>query len=328
MRANVFALLTLVIATSPACTRSASSSEWPTRPVKVVVPFGPGSGADIVARLLAPRLSARWRQPVVIDNRPGADGVVGVQAFVSAKDRHTLLFTPAGQVTVSPFLHDRLPFDPVQDVVPVAAAIDPSMGIAVAKNVEVASLQDFAKLAHQQPDRYLWAAVPGLTEIIFKTFLVLEEARVKHVPYRDPSVALQDLGAGRIHVMTASVPTLAPLLQSGAARLLAVTTPGRIAAAPDVPTATEAGYPVLTTEGRWGFYGWRDMPVTLRDKISEDIRYALDDAALAAKLSAMGLAVAPGDAKEFGRAAEEQRRQVREMARIIGLKPPSHEGGR
>ena len=85
---------------------------------------------------------------------------------------------------------------------------------------------------------------------------------------------------------------------------------------------------MLTTEGRWGFYGWRDIPVTLRDRMSEDIHYALDDAALAAKLAVMGLAVAPGDANEFARAAEAQRRQVLEMARIIGLKRPSVEGGR
>jgi tripartite-type tricarboxylate transporter receptor subunit TctC len=328
MRATLVLLLTIATAVSPACRQSTGSGEWPTRPVKVIVPFGPGSGADVVTRLLAPRLSERWRQPVVIDNRPGADGVVGVQAFVSANDRHTLLFTPAGQVTVSPFLHDQLPFDPVRDLVPVAAAIDPSMGIAVAQHVRVASLRDLATLGRQQPDRYLWAAVPGLTEIIFKAFLALENVSMKQVPYREPAVALQDLGAGRIHVMTASVPTLAPLLQSGAARLLVVTTRARIASAPDVPTTTEAGYPVLTTEGRWGFYGWRDMPATLRDRISEDIHHAVDDRALAAKLAGMGLAVAPGDASEFARAAEEQRRQVYEMARIIGLKPPSGEGRR
>jgi tripartite-type tricarboxylate transporter receptor subunit TctC len=328
MPAKLLALLTIAIAMSPACTQSAGSKQWPTRPVKVIVPFGPGSGADVVVRLLAPRLSEQWRQPVVIDNRPGADGIVGVQTFVSAKDGHTLLFTPAGQITVSPFLHEQLSFDPARDLVPIAAAIDPSMGIAIAKTVQAASLQDLAKLAREQPDRYLWAAVPGLTEIIFKAFLALEKVQLKHVPYRDPSVALQDLGAGRIHVMTASVPTLAALLQSGAARLLAVTTDARITSAPDVPTTAQAGYPMLTTEGRWGFYGWRDTTATLRDRISEDIRYALDDTALAAKLAGMGLAVAPGDAKEFARAADEQRRQVHEMARIIGLKPPSGEGGR
>jgi tripartite-type tricarboxylate transporter receptor subunit TctC len=146
---------------------------------------------------------------------------------------------------------------------------------------------------------------------------------MKHVPYRVQSMALQDLGAGRIHVLAASVATLSPVLQSGSARLLGVATRSRIVAAPDVPTTSEAGYPVLTTDGRWGFYGWRDMPVTLRDRISEDIRHALDDAGLAAKLAAMGLTVAPAGAREFAHAVEEQRRQVHEIASIIGLTPAS-----
>jgi tripartite-type tricarboxylate transporter receptor subunit TctC len=312
----------VAVAIATSCARG-GTSEWPARPVKVVVPFGPGSGADLVARLLAPRLSERWRQPVVVDNRPGADGVAGVQAFVSAHDRHTLLFTPSGQVTLSPLLHDQLPFDPIRDLVPIAATVDPSIGIAVAKDVPVVSLADLAAVARSQSDRYLWASAPGLPDVMFRAFLALEKGRMKHVPYRVQSMALQDLGAGRIHVLAASVATLSPVLQSGSARLLAVATRSRIVAAPDVPTTTEAGYPVLTTDGRWGFYGWRDMPVTLRDRISEDIRHALDDAGLAAKLAAMGLTVAPAGAREFAHAVEEQRRQVHEIASIIGLTPAS-----
>jgi tripartite-type tricarboxylate transporter receptor subunit TctC len=320
--------MALVIVSAVSCVRDGGAAAWPSRPVKVLVPFGPGSGTDIVTRLLAPRLSERWGQPVVIDNRPGADGVIGVQAFVSAHDQHTLLFTPAGQITLSPLLHDELPFDPVRDLVPIAAAVDPSIGIAVGKDVPAASLANLSTLARSQPDRYLWAGVPGMPDLIFKAFLTRETVRMKHVPYRVQSMALQDLGAGRIHVMAASVATLSPVLQSGAARLLAVTTRARIAGAPDVPTTSEAGYPVLTVAGRWGFYGWRDMPGTLRDRISDDIRHALDDAALAAKLAAMGLTVAPADAEEFARAVEEQGRQVHEIARIIGLKPASTSGGR
>jgi tripartite-type tricarboxylate transporter receptor subunit TctC len=325
MRTIRVVLLAVATATAISCARG-GTSEWPTRPVKVIVPFGPGSGTDLVTRLLAPRLSERWRQPVVIDNRPGADGIAGVQAFVSADDQHTLLFTPAGQVTLSPLLHDQLPFDPSRDLVPIAATVDPSIGIAVAKEVPAASLAHLAALARSQPDRYLWAGVPGLPDVIFQAFLALEKARMKHVPYRVQSMALQDLGAGRIHVVSASVATLSPVLQSGSARLLVVATRKRIVAAPDVPTTVEAGYPVLTTDGRWGFYGWRNMPVTLRDRISDDIRHALDDAGLAAKLAAMGLTVAPAGAKEFAHAVEEQRRQVHAIASIIGLKPTSASG--
>jgi tripartite-type tricarboxylate transporter receptor subunit TctC len=232
-----------------------------------------------------------------------------------------LLFTPAGQITLSPLMHDELPFDPIRDLVPIAAAVDASIGIAVGKAVPAKSLANLSTLARSHPERYLWAGIPGMPDLIFKAFLTLEKVRMKHVPYRVQSMALQDLGAGRIHVLAASVATLSPVLQSGAARLLAVATSERIAAAPDVPTMKEAGQPALTSDGSWGFYGWRDMPTTLRDRISDDIRHALDDAALAAKLAAMGLTVRPAGAAEFAHAVEEQRRQVQEMANIIGLKP-------
>lgn len=221
MRATLIVSLAAALVAAMACGGKAESGGWPTRPIKVIVPFGPGSGSDLVARLLAPRLSERWGQPVVIDNRPGADGVVGAQAFASATDRHTLLFSPAGQVTLSPLLHDRLPYDPVRDLVPIAAVVTPSIGIAAAKDVGAASLADVVTLARQQPNRYLWAAAPGLPEVLFKAFLAIEKVEMKHVPYRDLSVAVQDLGAGRIHVGVFAVPTFMALVQSGAVKLLA-----------------------------------------------------------------------------------------------------------
>ena len=328
MRTTLSALLAVGIAAIGACGRDAGSVVWPTRPVTVIVPFRPGSGSDLVARLLAPRLSARWRQSVVVDNRPGADGIVAVQAFVSAKDGHTLLFTPAGLVTLTPLLHDRVPFDPLRDLVPTAAVVTDSIGISVTGAVMGTSLADLVALARREPGRLLWAATSPLPEFIFKAFLALEKLEMKHVPYRDLSMAVQDLGAGRIHVGIFAVPTLMPHVQTGAVRLLVVTSSARIAAAPDVPTSAEAGYPLLSVDSKVGFYAWRDIPTTLRDRISEDVRRALDDPALAQRLLAMGLTVAPGDAEAFSRALERQRGQVHEIARLIGLRPPSEAGGR
>ena len=221
MRATLPLFFAIGLAIASACGRTASSSEWPTRPVKVIVPFGPGSGADVAVRLLAPRLSERWRQPVVVDNRPGADGIAGVQAFAAATDHHTLLFTPAGQVTLSPLLHERLPFDPVADLVPIAAVVNPSIGIATTSSAGAASLSDLVSRARQEPDRLMWAAVPGLPEVIFKAFLAIEKLQMKHVPYRDMSVALQDLGAERIHVLVGVGPdtvTTAAIGKNTAAR--------------------------------------------------------------------------------------------------------------
>jgi tripartite-type tricarboxylate transporter receptor subunit TctC len=322
------AVVALGIALYAGCTRSTVIEQWPSRPVRVLVPYGAGTGTDIVARLLAPRLSERWRQPVIIDNRPGADGTVAISAFLESNDRHTLLFMTAGPLVLGPFRHDRLPYDPVHELVPIAAAVNPSIGIAVAKNVQATSLSDLVGLARQQPRTYLWAAVTGLPEILFRGFLELEKLEMKHVSYRDMSMARNDLDGGRIHVMVASVPTLSPSIEMGTARLLAVTTTARAAAAPEVPTAKEAGYPALAVDGKWGFFGRRDIPLSLREKIAADVRDAMNDAALAARLLAMGLTVAGGTAEEFARAVAEQRRQVADVARIVGLKQPTRQDGR
>ena len=325
MRVPVSLLAVAMLTTTPACSRDPGSSQWPTRPVTVIVPFGAGTGSDMVARLLVPRLAERWQQPVIVDNRPGADGIVGVQAFLSARDEHTLLFTPAGQVTLSPLMRESLPFDPVRDLVPTAAVVTASIAIGVTGNVEASSVADLVASVRTDGRRFLWAGTPGLPEVIFKAFLAVEELEMTHVPYRDLSMALRDLAAGRLHVGIFALPTLMPHVQSGAVRLLAVTSSTRVAAAPDVPTSSEAGYPTLSSDGRWGFYGWRDISPALRDRIAADVRQVLGDKALTDRLVAMGLTVAPGNAEEFGQAIERQRNQVREIARILGFKPPAEE---
>ena len=312
--------MVLTLAIGATCARGAGSIGWPTHPVRVIVPFGSGTGPDMVTRLLAPALSERWQQPVVIDNRPGADGLVGVQAFVSANDDHSLLFMPAAQVTLSALLHEHLPFDPEQHVVPVAGAVAPSIGIAVAKGLQVTSPADLAARLRSQPG-LLWGSAPGLPDIIFKAFLALEQVSMKHVPYRDQSMAMHDLGNGRIHAFAASVTSLSPMLQSGAARLIVVATSSRIAAAPDVPTMSEAGYPSLAIDGTWGFYGRRAITSMLRDRISEDVRAALGDASLHNRLVAMGLTVAPANANAFAADVDRQRGQIYYIANLIGLKP-------
>jgi len=320
MRALTCSALVVIGAVVANCARGNDSREWPTQPVKVIVPFGAGTGPDMVTRLLAPKLSERWAKAVVIDNRPGADGIVGVQAFVSASDEHTLLFMPAAQTTLTLLLHERLPYDPLRDVVPIAAAVAPSIGIAVTKDLHVTSPAELAARLRSQPG-LLWGSAPGLPDLIFKAFLALEKVDMKYVPYRDQAMAMTDLGSGRIHAFAASVTSLSPLLQSGSARLIAVTARSRIAAAPDVPTLSEAGYPTLATDGSWGFYGQRAISPALRDRISEDIRTALGDALLKTRLEAMGLTVAPADAAAFAADIDRQRSFVDGIANLLGLKP-------
>jgi tripartite-type tricarboxylate transporter receptor subunit TctC len=317
MRRGAWLLVSAIIALLgvASCAQDAPA-QWPSRPVRLIVPFGAGTGTDLTARLFAPLLSERWGVPVLVDNRPGGDSIIGMQAFVASDDGHTLLFAPGGSVTVVPLQHEQLPFDPAEDVVPVAAATRLSMGIAATKSLGVSSLAELVAAARSQPGKYRWAAAPGVPELIFSAFLQLEGLDMTHVAYRDLPNALRDLAAGRIHVMAASVTTMTPQLQMNAARLIAVTSSERSRFAPSVPTVIEAGYPALAVDSQWGFFGWRGMPEELRARIAEDIRITAADAALVARLAAMGQVADAGSAAGFGAEIARQRAQIAAIARM------------
>jgi tripartite-type tricarboxylate transporter receptor subunit TctC len=315
-------LLPIVVAlvASAGCSHDAPG-QWPSKPVRLIVPFGAGTGSDLTARLFAPLLSERWGTPVVVDNRPGGDSVVGLRAFVASADEHTLLFAPIGSVTLVPLQHEHVGFNPDEDLVPIASATKVTLAIAATKTVAVSSLADLVALVRAEPGKYRWAAVPGLPELIFSAFLEMERLEMTHVAYRDIPNALRDLGAGRIHIMVASVATISPQLQTGAIRLVALTNSERSSIAPLVPTAIESGYPSLTVDTHWGFFGWRGMPNALRTRIAEDIRHATSDATLVARLAAMGQIVDAGTTDTFAAAIERQRAQVTAIAQIVGLSP-------
>jgi tripartite-type tricarboxylate transporter receptor subunit TctC len=152
-------------AQTPSVAPSAAQA-WPQRPVKFIVTLGPGSGADIGARLVADRLAARWGKPVVIENRPGADGLVAIQAFVNAADDHTLLFTPAGSFTVHPLQYAKLPYVP-EDLVPIARVSNTIIAVGVPASLKIGTLADFAKLARAEPGKLNAAVVAGITEFTF-----------------------------------------------------------------------------------------------------------------------------------------------------------------
>jgi tripartite-type tricarboxylate transporter receptor subunit TctC len=294
---------------------------WPQRPVRLLVPFGAGSATDITARLFADRLSQRWGQPVVVENRPGGDSNIAVGAFASARDDHTILYSAPNPITVNPILYDKLPYDPAQDLVPISLGSEIFIVVAAPESLKLNSLPELVALARAQPGKLNWVATPGVVYYMFAGFVRSAGLDMSQVPYRDFTQAVNDLAEGRIQVTVTSLATARPQVETGKVKLLAVTNQQRIPARPEIQTVTEAGHPELAFGAFGGFFGWRGMPNELREKISADIRAVGTDAIIAERLGAVGIRPRTSTPAEFAAAIEEERSKVAAIARAIGTKP-------
>jgi tripartite-type tricarboxylate transporter receptor subunit TctC len=253
------ALLATLFAAAPVAAQS-----WPTRPVKFILTLGPGSGADIGARLLADRLTKKWDQPIVIENRPGGDGISAINAFVSAQDDHILLFAPSSSFIGHPYQHDNLPYKP-DDLAPIARVSNTVIGISVPMDLPAKTLRDVVELASTKPGQLNWAGLTGALDIMFEGWLKSIGVDIKKVPYRNPVEAVNDLAAGRVQVYESAYAIARPQIQAGKIKVVAVTNTARASAIPDVPTVAEAGYPALTMDGLVGLFGPPTMPRDLRE---------------------------------------------------------------
>jgi len=318
LRASVIALFGMAALRVPQA--QAETQAWPQRPVKFLVPFGPGAGVDIGARLLADRLTARWGKAVVIENRPGADGLVAIQAFLAANDDHTLLASPSGSFTVHPFQYEKLPYTPA-DLVPLARISNTILGVGVPESMKISTLAEFVTRARAEPGKFNAAVVPGITEFTFDYFVKTAGLNLQKVPYRDIVQAATDVGEGRLQIYMASYAILQPQAQAGRIKTLAVNGRQRAPILPDIPTAIEAGFPSLEVEGLVGLFGPRSMPNELREKIGADVKAVAADPEIAAKLASTAQVVNPGGPAEFAAAVEEQRAKIANIAQALGIKP-------
>jgi tripartite-type tricarboxylate transporter receptor subunit TctC len=311
------ALLMLVFALLASETAHAQS--WPQRPVKFVLPLGPGSGTDIGARLISDRLAARWGQPVVIENRPGGDGMVAISAFVGARDDHVLLFSPSSSFTAHPYLHENLPYKP-SDLAPIARFSNTIISIAVPRSLRLDTLAQLFELARAQPGKLNWAGTTGATDFIFAGLAKRAGAEMTKVPYRNPVEAANDLGEGRVQAYASALAIVRPQLEAGKIRLLAVYNSVRAPTAPDIPTVAEAGFPEVTMDGLVGLFGPPEMPLDLRERIAGDVQ-AVSDASVAERLLTTGQILNTGGPAEFDAAVEEQRAKIAAIAKELAIKP-------
>jgi tripartite-type tricarboxylate transporter receptor subunit TctC len=291
---------------------------WPQRSVKVIVPLGPGSSPDIAARLFAEQLGLRWGKAVVVENVPGADGLVGTAAFAAARDDHVLLFSPAAPITVYPFIQEKISYDPERDMVPISAAVDTFGAISVTASLPVTTLPELVEHVRSRPGKLNWASGGGAFPILIAGLLKIAKLDMAHVPYRDQNLGIQDLAEGRIQLFATAMTALLPLAQGGKIRIVAMTNKERSPLWPDIPTVAAFGYPELAFEGLIGVFAPRGTPDGRRQQISADIRAVAADPAVAQRLAATGQIVRGSTPAEFAAAIEEQRSRISAIVRLIG----------
>jgi tripartite-type tricarboxylate transporter receptor subunit TctC len=322
MKLRLAALVASLIAglALPATPTPAQAQAWPQRPVRFIVTLGAGSGVDIGARLLADRLPARWGKPVVVENRPGADGLIAIQAFVNAADDHTLLFTPTGSFTVHPLQYAKLPYVP-EDLVPIARVSNTILAVGVPASLKIGTLAEFAKYAHAESGKLNAAVVSGITEFTFDYFVKTAGLSIAKVPYRDIVQAATDLSEGRLQVMMSSYAILQPHVQGGRIKVLVVNGHQRAPILPDIPTANESGFPALEVEGLVGLFGPRGISNELRQRIGADVAAVAADPTIAERLASSAQVANPGGPAELAAAIDLQRAQIATIAQALGPIP-------
>ena len=300
--------------------QSSPQQSWPQRPVKFVVGLGPGSAQDIAARMFGEQLSKRWGQPVVIENRPGGDGIVAINAFIGAHDIYTLLFAASGTFTAHPTQYAKLPYDP-SDLVPQARVSSTIIAVSVPTALNVGTLDALVALARKEPGQLNVAPTPGTTEITFDNFLKTTNIVMTKIPYSDITKAVTDLSENRIQVIVSGIAVVKSQVEAGKVKLLAITNLKRASAVPELPTAIEAGYPSLALDGLIGLFGPKDLPAGTAERSAADVQAVAADPAIGPRLAATGQQLDPGGTAEFAAAVEAQRQSIAATAKALGIQP-------
>jgi len=293
LRSAIFAVLALAAGL-------AQSQQYPTKPVRIIAPFAPGGGTDFIARLIAQKLTERLGPQVIVENKPGAGGNLGAEfAVKSAPDGYTLLLV-AGSYTVNPSLY-KLSFDPVNDITPVVQLSQGLFVVAVHPSVPANNLKELIELARRQPDKlsYASAGSGSITHLASELFLDMAKVKIVHIPYKGTGPALNDTIAGSTQLIFGSVSTTLQFIKSGRLRGLAVTTPRRISALPDLPTVAEAGVPRYEVVLWHGLVAPKGVPRPIVDRLNREANEVLKAKDMGDLLATDGVAPAGGTPEQF-----------------------------
>lgn len=285
------------------CCGIAGAQQYPAKPVRLMVPFAPGGANDVVARIVAVRLSEALGQPVVVDNRGGAGGTIGADIVAKAPpDGHTLLIASMG-LAVNAVLYPKLPYDTLKDLAPVTMVGEQPNIVVVHPSVVAKSMSELLALARAKPGQISYGSggVGSTSHLVTVLFLQTAKLDMLHIPYKGLGPAITDLLGGQVQLVISNVSTALPHVKAGKLRLLAVTTGKRFYMFPDTPTVIEAGVPGYESSGWYGMLATGGTPKPILAKLHRETVAILNSAALKEQFGAQGLEPVPTTPEAFGK---------------------------
>jgi tripartite-type tricarboxylate transporter receptor subunit TctC len=305
------------------CLASAAHAQsFPSRAVTIVSPYQAGGTSDIIARVLAQKLSERFGQNVVIENRPGANGSIGVNQVVRAEpDGHTLLAVASSALTLNPIFYKSLSYDVGRDLAPITRTGQVTNVLVVHPSVPAKDLKELVALAKQKPGELIYASqgVGSNGHLIAEQFRLRAGIDYRHVPYKGSAPAVQDLLGGRVQIMFDNLPSALPQIQSGNLRALAVTTAERSSLLPDVPTIAEMGYPGFDAPAWFAVLSAKPVPAAVRAEIEKAIVESLKSPDVRDKLKAAGVEVAADGADALAKRITDETQMWRDVVKKAGI---------
>jgi tripartite-type tricarboxylate transporter receptor subunit TctC len=281
---------------------TASADDYPSRPIRLIVPYAPGGGADAIGRIIAKRVSETIGQPIVIENRGGAGSILGTEAVKNADpDGYTLLVGQSGPISINPAVYKNLRYDPVRDFAPVTMTTAYPYILVINAKLPAKNLQEFIALARSKPGEFNFGTtgIGAANHLVAELFNSRAGLTMTHIPYRGTALAVGDLLAGQVTMVFADAVTALPHIQAGTLRALAVSSKERAAIAPEVPTIAESGYPGFDAIGWHGILAPAKTPPAIVDRLNAEIVKALKDSATKALLETQAMQLIGNSPAEF-----------------------------
>lgn len=312
--------LATVLAAAALQPAQAQSASYPDRPIKMVVPYPPGGPTDLTARVVAAEMSNNIGQPVVVDNRAGASGMIGAEAVAkSAPDGYTFLANASIHV-INPSVYSKMNFDALNDFVPITQLAKVPLVLVVPASSPINSVQDLVEYAKKNAGKVNFGSAGNASaqHLAGESFKRAAGIEMQHIPYKGSAPALQDLAGGQIDLMFDSMPSATPLINAGKLRAIAVTTDSRAKARPDLPTIAESGYPGFDISTWYGYWAPKGTPADIVARLAASAQQALKNPKVIETYSKMGAEPVGSSPEDFAKYNQTEARKWAEIVKASG----------